>query len=144
MNHKGYWNGLHTKIQLEDVCDCLSVVFLQLDYTFLFDQSSGHIKMRKGVISINNMNISYCVAVTEMRASGIQELDSHIATLMIGEEQSMLFKPTNTGTFWTTEGMRVTTKMDMVTSEIKHHEKNKVELLVDLQKTEVGTTKRRF
>jgi len=34
-------------IQLEDLVDCLAVLFPLFDFVFLFDQSSGHTKNKK-------------------------------------------------------------------------------------------------
>jgi len=41
--HKdGYWNFHHAALQLEDVVDCLVVLFPDINFVFLFDQSSSH------------------------------------------------------------------------------------------------------
>jgi hypothetical protein len=45
VQHEGYWNSSHAKLQLEDAVDAISTIFPQVDYAFLFDQSSGHTKM---------------------------------------------------------------------------------------------------
>ena len=34
INHDGYWNGSHAKLQLEDVTDCLSYIFPSFDFVF--------------------------------------------------------------------------------------------------------------
>ncbi len=43
----GYWNFHHAALQLEDVVDCLAVLFRNFDFVFLFEQSSGHGKLQK-------------------------------------------------------------------------------------------------
>jgi hypothetical protein len=45
VQHEGYWNSSHAKLQLEDVVDALSTIFPQFDLVFLFDQSFSHTKM---------------------------------------------------------------------------------------------------
>jgi hypothetical protein len=47
------------KLQLEDVIDCLVVVFPQFDIIFLFDQSAGHTKRREDGLSVTNMNAGF-------------------------------------------------------------------------------------
>ena len=37
VNHDGYWTGSHMKLLVEDVVDCLIVVYPQFDFLFLFD-----------------------------------------------------------------------------------------------------------
>jgi hypothetical protein len=42
-NNEGYWNCIHMSVQLEDVVDCLSVLYPEHDVVFLFDHSQGHV-----------------------------------------------------------------------------------------------------
>jgi hypothetical protein len=58
VQHEGYLNSSHAKLQLEDVVDALSTIFPQFDLVFLFNQSSGHTKMRIDSLHIRNMNVS--------------------------------------------------------------------------------------
>ncbi len=41
-NKDGYWNYHREGLQLEDVVDCLTFLFPDVNFVFLFDQSSGH------------------------------------------------------------------------------------------------------
>ena len=59
INKDGYWNSSHIKIQLEDIVDCLVVIYPEFDFKFLFDQSSGHCKVRGDGLVISNMNVNY-------------------------------------------------------------------------------------
>ena len=59
INHDEYWNGSHSKMQLEDVVDCLSHIFPNFDFVFLFDQSSGNTKICSDGPNVSNMNILY-------------------------------------------------------------------------------------
>ena len=55
-NKDGYWNFHHAAIQFEDVVDCLVVLFPEVDFVFLFDQSSSHRKRQKDGLCIHHMN----------------------------------------------------------------------------------------
>jgi hypothetical protein len=74
VQHEGYWNSSHAKLQLEDVVDALSTIFPQFDLVFLFDQSSGHTKMRIDSLHIRNMNVSHGGSVGMMHDTIIQEV----------------------------------------------------------------------
>ena len=54
---EGYWNHTHTKLQLEDISDYISFIFPEFDFLYLFDQSSGHMKMRTDGLHVRNMNV---------------------------------------------------------------------------------------
>ena len=58
VNHEGYWNSSHAKIQLEDVTDCLKHLYPDFDVAHLYDQSAGHTKIRSDGLSVNQMNVS--------------------------------------------------------------------------------------
>ena len=59
VNNQGYWTSCHAKLQLEDVVDCLTHIYPDFDFLFLYDQSSGHTKMREDSLIASNMNVSY-------------------------------------------------------------------------------------
>jgi len=42
-----YWSFHHATLQLEDVVGCLVILFPDINFVFLFDQSSSHEKDRK-------------------------------------------------------------------------------------------------
>ena len=59
INNDGYWNNSYSNIQLEDVIDCLSILFPNFDYLFLHDQSSENIQVREDVLVVSNMDVTY-------------------------------------------------------------------------------------
>jgi hypothetical protein len=78
VQHEGYWNSSHAKLQLlEDVVDVLSTIFPQFDLVFLFDQLSGHTKMRIDSLHIRNMNVSHEGSVGMMHDTIIREVGLH-------------------------------------------------------------------
>ena len=66
INKDGYWNSSHAKVQLEDFTDCITILYPHFDITYLYDQSSGHTKLRPDGLSANNMNIVPGGAVSSM------------------------------------------------------------------------------
>jgi hypothetical protein len=91
VQHEGYWNSSHAKLQLEDVVDALTTIFPQFDLVFLFDQSSGHTKMRIDSLHMRNMNVSHGGSVGMMHDTIIQEVGPHPRTLNVGDKQVMYF-----------------------------------------------------
>ena len=118
MNHDGYWNGLYSKIQLEDIVDCLSHIFPNFYFCFLFDRSSGHTKMRPDGLNPSNMNISYGGAVSNMRDTTVSEIGKYNSVLNVGDTQICSFDSSDVGPFWMTDEVKLKTKNDIVLSEI--------------------------
>ena len=59
-NKDGYWTGNHMIVQFEDCLDCLKVLFQdKYDFFFLFDHSSGHVKMRINGLDASKMTKGY-------------------------------------------------------------------------------------
>ena len=58
-NKDGYWNGSHFNIQVENMIDCLEVMYPDFDHIILADQSSGHTRKRIGGCDITKMNTGY-------------------------------------------------------------------------------------
>ena len=54
-NKEGYLNHAHTKLQLKDVSDCISYIFPEFDILYLFDQSSGYMKIRMDILHVGNL-----------------------------------------------------------------------------------------
>jgi len=69
---EGYWNFNHAALQLEDLVDCLIVLFPNVDFVFLFDQSSGHGKHQKDGLSANLMNRGWGGAGPIMHSTQIE------------------------------------------------------------------------
>ena len=144
MNHDGYWNGSHSKIQLEDVVDCLSHIFPHFDFCFLFDQSSGHTKMRPDGLNLSNMNISYGGAVCIMRDTTVSEIGKYHSVLNVGDTQKCSFESDDKGPFWMTDEQKLAAKNDIVLSERITKNRTKTELLIELRKIGIDTTVKRF
>ena len=85
MNQDGYWNSNDMKVQLEDCVDILAYLFPQFDFVFLFNQSSGHTKLRSDGLHIGSMNVSYDGATTLMYDTIVKELRPYQAALNIGD-----------------------------------------------------------
>ena len=132
------------KIQLEDCVDCLEVIFPTFDFVFLFDQSSGHTKLRVDGLNANNMNVSYGGVINEMHNTEIKELGPFTAQLSIGDTQVMSFVDEDAGPFWMTPKERIRLREDEVVERFTTKEKNKSELLIALRNKGVDTTKKRY
>jgi hypothetical protein len=87
VQHEGYWNNSCAKLQLEDVVDALSTIFPQFDLVFLFNQSSGHTKMRINSLHIRDMNVSHGGSVGMMHNTILQEVDSIQGILEVSDQQ---------------------------------------------------------
>ena len=57
VNLEDFSNSDQMALQVEDVYDVLVVKFLEYDFLFMFDQTSGHGKMREGSLNVNNMSV---------------------------------------------------------------------------------------
>ena len=69
INNDGYYNSSHAKVQLEVVIDCMKVLYPGFDIAYLYDQSSGHTKLRPDELSANNMNVAPGGTVPSMRVT---------------------------------------------------------------------------
>ena len=58
-NKQGYWTYDHTVTQMEDVRDCVVVMYPEWEISFIFDHSSGHTKGRQNGLNVNNMNVNW-------------------------------------------------------------------------------------
>jgi len=98
---EGYWNVNHAALQLEDLVDCLIVLFPNVDFIFLFDQSSGHGKHQKDGLSANLMNRGWGGAGPIMHSTQIESacLGPYPKTLKVGDVQTMTFGEDDNGPF---------------------------------------------
>ena len=144
VQHEGYWNSSHAKLQLEDVVDALSMIFPQLELVFLFDQLSGHTKMRIDSLHIRSMNGSHGGSVGMMHDTRIREVGLHPRILQVGEKQVMHFIEGADGPFWMTPAQRLETKHDQQLGTAKSRAKTKIELLKELRQSGYDTTKQRY
>lgn len=73
MNNKGYRTSCHAKLQLEDVVNCLTNIYIH-DFIFLYDQSFSHTKMREDSFIGSIMNATYGAVVSTMHNTSIHEI----------------------------------------------------------------------
>jgi hypothetical protein len=59
-NNERYWNSYHMSFQLEDVVDCLQVLYPEFKIVFLFDHSSqGRARKRNGALNAMHMSRTF-------------------------------------------------------------------------------------
>ena len=144
VNKDGYWTNSHVKIQIEDLTDCLRVLFPTFDFTFLFDQSSGHCKVRVDGLIVSNMNVSYGGCAANMRDTLIKDVGIYNHSINIGDTQKMTFREEDYGPFWMDILEANNSKNDITTPEVITKERNKIELLKELRISGADTTSRRY
>jgi hypothetical protein len=155
-NHDGYWSNSHMKLQLEDVIDCLVVVFPQFDIIFLFDQSAGHTKRREDGLSVTNMNAGFGGKRPTMHDTTLHEVGPHgarlcelnLPLLSIGDSQCLVFPSQEaaedtTGPYWLSVPQRRAMRVDRIKGRIKR-QKTVLDLLKEVQASGFDTMKRRF
>ena len=79
------------------------IIYLNFDFIFLYDQSSGHTKIREDSLIPSNINVVYSGAVSTMYNTTIHEISPHTPTFHVGYEQQMNFEETGEGPFWLEE-----------------------------------------
>jgi hypothetical protein len=72
-DREGYWNYSHMALQMEDVIDCLQVLYSHHDFLFLLDQSSGHGKKQSDGLNAHVMNKEFGGKQPRMRSTEITE-----------------------------------------------------------------------
>jgi hypothetical protein len=72
VQNEGYWNSFHMTLQLEDIIDCMQVLYPEFDVVFLFDHSQGHNRKRQGALEAITMNQSYGGAQPISRSTKIE------------------------------------------------------------------------
>ena len=99
---EGYWNYEYMALQLEDIVDCLVVMFPAHDFVFLFDQSSGHGKQQSDGLNALNMNNDWGGAVPSMRDTQIIDQAclgpyNHDDKLRVGDVQHLVYQENDRG-----------------------------------------------
>ena len=132
-NQDGYWCYDTMILQLEDVVDCLRVLYGdRYEFVFFFDHSSGHDKLRPDGLNVNGMNKGFGGTQSIMRDSKIVDetyLGPHSPLLQVGDVQSMVFCEGDAGPFWMSEEKQNETKNDFVSSDIEIKAYTKKELV---------------
>ena len=105
-------------LQLEDSVDTLNVKYPQYNFLFVLDHSCGHDRQREeDGLNVEKMSKSFGGrAQRKMHETTIKQnkgyLGPHSPKLQIGDTQSMVFSPLDTGPFWMTEAQREETRHD--------------------------------
>jgi hypothetical protein len=79
-NNDGYWNAKHMSIQLEDITDYLKVLYPEIEFVFLFDNSQGHSRKRDDGLDAAAMNVGFGGAQPRMRATTISPKEGHLGS----------------------------------------------------------------
>ena len=99
---EGYWCYDHIALQLEDIVDCLVIMFPVHDFLFLFDQSSGHGRQQTDGLNALNMNNDWGGAVPNMRDTETVDKSclgpyNHPRKLKVGDVQHLVYQASDPG-----------------------------------------------
>ena len=134
INEEGYWNYNHMALQVEDIFDVLSTKYIDFDFVFLMDQSSGHGRMRDGSLNINTMNKKWGGKQKTLRKSVLEDVGPFPQRIYnVGDVQEFNFVDEDIGPFDMNGEEQIMRKYDRPTGVSKIVEKNKKEL-IDLLK----------
>ena len=139
--NEGYWNAFHMAVQLEDVVDCLKVLYPEYDDLILFDHSQGHASRREDAQNAGKMAKTHEGAQPKMRSTtlGPRDIGPHRVPggLKAGDTQKLVWdrmEDGSQGPFYLSPEEKLAQKESQPTGEIKENdEKTKVELLADLK-----------
>jgi len=142
----GYWKSEHVIIQTEDCIDVCKVAFSDCKPHFLFDNSTGHCKGRKGGLNVNNMNKNFGGTQKALRPSEITAgcLGPFDPKLQPGEIQSFVFGELNEGPFYLSEQERIPQREDSFTNQRKVKKLTIAELRMKLNEIGVISFGRRL
>jgi hypothetical protein len=139
----GYWNYSHMALQVEDLVDCLVVLYPDFDFILLFDHSSGHGKSQKDGLNVHSMSKAWGGKQAKMHESKITgmgdlaNLDSgricKTGQLGPGDTQSMVFQESEMGPFNMPSKERERRKHDMVMDGKEIKKRTKMEILKDIR-----------
>ena len=102
-------------MQLEDVTDHIKVLYPGFDIAYLYDQSSGHTKLRPDELSANNMNVAPECTVPSMRVTRLTGLGTYPTNITVGEQQNLNFVEGYVGPFWLNDADKIAMKYDKMT-----------------------------
>jgi hypothetical protein len=148
-NNEGYWTYNHMVLQFEDCVDCLTVMYPQFHFVFLFDHSSGHAKKRIDGLDAASMLKGFGGSQPLMHPAKIEEENGYLGpydpTLEAGDVQSMVFLATDTGPFWMPAGQREETRHDRVQAETTVTRPKRIgELIEELTPNGIQLARRRY
>jgi hypothetical protein len=128
-NNEGFWNSFHMSLQFEDVVDCLLVLYPEFEFVFLFDHSQGHARKRNGALNALHMSKNFGGSQPLMRDTTILSdngfLGPHSPQLKIGDTQSLIFKPEDSGPWYLSPKERQRQRHNRATGKRKVVERSK-------------------
>jgi hypothetical protein len=145
-NEDGWWNSFQMCIQLENVVDCLKVMYPNDELWFLFDHSSCHDKTRDDGLSTTSMTLKFGGAQPFLWNTIIAErrLSTHDPKLAVGDTQTMVFGPEDIGPFYLTDKERREKRDDVGTGTTKKRKRRRSELIALLRAKFVKLPGRKF
>ena len=121
-NNEGYWNSYHMSLQLEDVVDCIQVLYPNFDVVFLFDHSQGHARKRNGALNSLHMSKRFGGAQAIIRDTTILQqegfLGSYSPQLKVGDTQSFTFTADDDGPWYLSADQREMNRHDQPTGKM--------------------------
>ena len=146
-NNEGNWNSYYMSLQFEDVVDCLQVLYPEYDFVFLFDHSQGHARKRNGALSAMHMSRAFGGAQPVMRDMAIFQaegyLGSHSPNLNVGDTQSLVFKPDDSGPWYIPHEQREAQRHNRPTGQSRRVERSKKLLIKALSEAGVELPEQR-
>ena len=128
-NNEGFWNSFHMSLQFEDVVDCLLVLYPEFEFVFLFNHSQGHAQKRNVALNALHMSKNFGGSQPLMRDTTILSdngfLGPHSPQLKIGDTQSLIFKPEDSGPWYLSPKERQRQRHNRATGKRKVVERSK-------------------
>ena len=116
-------------LQFKDVVDCLLVLYPEFKFVFLFDHSQGHARKRNGALNALHMSKNFGGSQPLMRDTTILSdngfLGPHSPQLKIGDTQSLIFKPEESGPWYLSPEERQRQRHNRATGKRKVVERSK-------------------
>jgi hypothetical protein len=116
-------------LQFKDVVDCLLVLYPEFKFVFLFDHIQGHAWKRNGALNALHMSKNFGGSQLLMRDTTILSengfLGPHSPQLKIGDTQSLIFKPEDSGPWYLSPKERQRQRHNRATGKRKVVERSK-------------------
>jgi hypothetical protein len=138
-NADGYWTYEAMVLQMEDIVDCLKVLYPSYDYILLFDHSNGHDKKQPNGLNANRVSKNFGGVQPKMRNTKLTDTNCfgsfHSRTYkhQLGDVQEMVFKESDEGPITLSPEEREKRKYDKKTGKTRSKPIKK-EKLMDMMK----------
>ena len=128
---EGYWTYDRMVLQVEDVVDCLKVLYPEYDFIFMFDHSCGHDRSQENGLNARRMSAGFGGKQQKMHPTIIREEDGYLGdyprALEPGDVQEMVWPEFEndedydgtTGPYWMTPEERKANRKT-VYGEVQH------------------------